>query len=196
MPELILSLKGRELQRLSIHKLELTIGRDPKDDIHVNNIGVSRSHVKIRVTSQGDLFALDNQSRNGTYINKKRITTRHKLQHGDTIHLAKYKVQFSASGTPLDLYTLRKQTPHGAALHQKAQGGQGTLPFSPDELHSAMEDKSITPEQHSSERKEHLKSLEKQDGSSKKAHSPKLLLSLMATACTLLFILLVLLSRL
>lgn len=138
MPELILTLKGRELKRIGITKPELTIGRDPDDDLSIDNIGISRGHVKIRVTSQGDIFALDNQSRNGTFVNGSRIAGRHKLTEGDEIQLAKYRIQYSTGGPPLDLNRLRQSARDEKSTSKMGKSSQGTLSFSNDEIKSII----------------------------------------------------------
>jgi len=50
-----------------------TIGRDPKDAIHIAHAKVSRRHAVIRLEN-GQFFIEDLNSQNGTYLNRKRVT--------------------------------------------------------------------------------------------------------------------------
>lgn len=50
-----------------------TIGRDPRDTIHIAHGEVSRKHAVIRLDEQGRFIIEDLDSRNGTYLNGKRI---------------------------------------------------------------------------------------------------------------------------
>lgn len=140
MPELILTLKGRELKKLGINKPELTIGRDPDDDLFIDNIGISRSHAKVRVTAQGDLFVMDNQSSNGTFVNGEQVQGRHKLSLGDEIQMAKYVITYSPTGPALDLHKLREKARGGTSTSKDkgAGAGPGTLTFSAEEIKSLV----------------------------------------------------------
>ncbi len=64
----------------------ITIGRDPGNQVAVNDPQISRQHA--RITPQGGLFILEDLgSTNGTTVNGMRITGPHTLAHGDEIGL-------------------------------------------------------------------------------------------------------------
>jgi len=65
----------------------LYIGRDPDCDIIIPNRQVSRHHVKITPTVEGILLE-DLNSKNGTHINGKQVTSPEILFDGDVIHIA------------------------------------------------------------------------------------------------------------
>lgn len=67
-------------------KAKVSIGRDDMMDIVFNIAEVSRTHAEI-FREGDDYFIRDLGSTNGTYVNKKKVTTRHKLQPGDIIML-------------------------------------------------------------------------------------------------------------
>ena len=68
LPELVLSLRERELARVSIEALRTTIGRDPSCDVVIDNVGISRLHATVEVI--GDSFVLrDCDSQNGITLN-------------------------------------------------------------------------------------------------------------------------------
>ena len=93
MPELILSLRERELARFSVMAMRTTIGRDPGCDVVIDNVGISRLHATIEVI--GDSFVLrDCDSQNGITLNGEP-SREGRLVHGDTIGLNKFLLRFS-----------------------------------------------------------------------------------------------------
>lgn len=64
----------------------LALGRDPSNDIVINDPQVSRQHA--RIARQGDLMVLEDVgSTNGTFVNGLRLTGPHALANGDEIGL-------------------------------------------------------------------------------------------------------------
>jgi pSer/pThr/pTyr-binding forkhead associated (FHA) protein len=93
VPELILSLRERELARVAILTARTTIGRDPGCDVVIDNVGISRLHAAIEVV--GDSFVLrDCDSENGISLNGDSCREG-RLVHGDIIGLNKFLVRFS-----------------------------------------------------------------------------------------------------
>jgi predicted component of type VI protein secretion system len=93
VPELILSLRERELARVSVVTARTTIGRDPGNDVVIDNVGISRLHAAIEVI--GDSFVLrDCDSENGITLNGDPCREG-RLVHGDIIGLNKFLVRFS-----------------------------------------------------------------------------------------------------
>lgn len=75
----------------------LRIGRDPANDFVVDDIEVSRNHVKITCI-EDDFRIEDLNSTNGTYLNGRKISTSEKLKNGDLIRLGESNVfEFSAA---------------------------------------------------------------------------------------------------
>lgn len=65
---------------------ETVMGRSPKTDLQLQDVGVSRSHARLmRVGDQ--VFVEDLQSANGTFLNGERISVAQQLQDGDKITL-------------------------------------------------------------------------------------------------------------
>ncbi|GIU82685.1 MAG: FHA domain-containing protein [Acidobacteria bacterium] len=85
IPKLLSLSDGRTIE---IKKETIWLGRDPSCDIVIDALQtmVSRRHAKI-VKQGDDLILFDNQSFNGTLINKQRISTPTKLYHNDEIQL-------------------------------------------------------------------------------------------------------------
>jgi pSer/pThr/pTyr-binding forkhead associated (FHA) protein len=93
VPELILSLRERELARVPVVTARTTIGRDPGNDVIIDNVGISRLHAAIEVI--GDSFVLrDCDSENGITLNGDPCREG-RLVHGDIIGLNKFLVRFS-----------------------------------------------------------------------------------------------------
>jgi pSer/pThr/pTyr-binding forkhead associated (FHA) protein len=93
VPELILSLRERELSRFSITAVRTTIGRDPSCDVVIDNAGISRLHAAIEAV--GDSFLLrDCDSQNGITLNGEPCREG-RLVHGDIIGLNKFLLRFS-----------------------------------------------------------------------------------------------------
>lgn len=65
-----------------------TIGRDPSNDIVLDDITVSRQHCDIEST-EGDLVLTDRGSTNGTYVNDSRADRR-ELAPGDRLLVGKF----------------------------------------------------------------------------------------------------------
>jgi len=92
VPELVLYLGEKVLGTFSLAKGELTVGRNPGNDILIENAGVSRRHATIRWAG-GQAVVEDLGSANGTYVNGQRMT-RQPLQDGDEILVLKHRLLF------------------------------------------------------------------------------------------------------
>jgi len=73
-------------QTFVIDKDLLTIGRDPNNDLVINDPQASRQHA--RITRRGNIMVLEDLgSTNGTFVNGVRLTDPHTLSNGDEIGL-------------------------------------------------------------------------------------------------------------
>jgi pSer/pThr/pTyr-binding forkhead associated (FHA) protein len=92
VPELHLFLGEKQLGTFPLTKAELTIGRNPGNDILIDNVGVSRRHAAIQ--KSGDRVTVEDLgSANGTFVNGQKIT-KHELQDGDEILVLKHRLVF------------------------------------------------------------------------------------------------------
>ena len=67
------------------------IGRDPKNDIVIDDIEISRNHLTI--TRKGDTFQIeDNHSTNGTFLNGMKLEEPTVIKNGDLISLGQNHV--------------------------------------------------------------------------------------------------------
>ncbi len=85
--------KGPAVEQIPIAgRKELIAGRAPSCDIRYDLAGddlVSRRHMKIEISGMGEpeFMVVDLNSRNGTFVNKRRIKERSKLRPGDVVQL-------------------------------------------------------------------------------------------------------------
>ncbi len=83
---LVMSQGPQPGQTFPLDKDSLTLGRDPGNDIVINDPQVSRQHA--RITRQGGLMVIEDLgSTNGTFVNGMRLTGPHTLVSGDVIGL-------------------------------------------------------------------------------------------------------------
>ena len=79
-------------QTFSLKEKDVLIGRDPGNDIFLDDITVSRRHAQIK--RHGDqLHIVDVGSLNGTYLNRERVD-RGRLTHRDEIQIGRFKMIF------------------------------------------------------------------------------------------------------
>lgn len=93
MAKLIVVFKNKILQEIKVAKETVRIGRDPDNEIHIDNPGVSRFHAEIY--RQGYPFYLeDMKSTNGTIVNGSFVDWKVALSDGDRITVGKHDLIF------------------------------------------------------------------------------------------------------
>lgn len=85
-----LSLKGRPIKTYTFTKETITLGRDPASDIHLNNVNVSREHLRFELSPTGYYSVEDLGSANGTFLNDERLSHRDYVYNNDVIRVGKY----------------------------------------------------------------------------------------------------------
>lgn len=96
MARLILSLKGRELDKFLLGQGTVVIGRTPECDIKIDNPAISRKHATIEHEAEEYLLT-DLGSSNGTFLNGEPLKSPAVLKPGDVIGIAKFELQFQDS---------------------------------------------------------------------------------------------------
>ena len=85
----LIVIKGPNVgDKFLISKSKFTIGRNPKSDIFLDDITVSRKHAVIKKSGQ-DFKLKDLESLNGSYLNGE-IAEDSLLKNGDKIQIGKY----------------------------------------------------------------------------------------------------------
>lgn len=92
MAKLILKFEQSVLKEVPLSQGVVTIGRLPDNVIHIDNLAVSGHHAKI-YWDQDKYIIEDNNSLNGTYVNKHRIS-KAALKDGDEVLVGKHTLGF------------------------------------------------------------------------------------------------------
>lgn len=134
MARLILTFNKQIVKEMPLGGESLTIGRNPDNDIQVDNLAVSSYHARIDKAGM-DHILTDLQSTNGTYVNDEKIVT-HKLAHGDNIRIGKHVLIFLSSDKEAEAaeeirahigpdQTMVLDTPKQRELMEKARAEKG-----------------------------------------------------------------------
>ncbi len=91
-PRLILKQGGKETEKI-VDKGVFTLGRDVRSDWVIRDPLASREHALIKQNADG-FYIEDCKSRNGTFVNKEKITTK-KLLDRDHIQIGSFSLIFS-----------------------------------------------------------------------------------------------------
>lgn len=92
LPQLILTYKHRTVKRIGLDKPRHLIGRNALCDIDIVHEWISRHHAII-VRNDKSTVIVDLDSRNGTFVNGRRITS-HVLVNDDIIMLGDHRFKF------------------------------------------------------------------------------------------------------
>ena len=71
-----------------ITQLPCRIGRGKESDLHISNLGLSRAHAVLIRDISGQLRLIDENSTNGTFVNRHRVDGYCLLNENDIIHFA------------------------------------------------------------------------------------------------------------
>lgn len=82
--------------RFLLDKDETTVGRHPEADIFLDDVTVSRRHVKIN-RHEGGFEVEDLGSLNGTYVNHDRVD-HYVLSTSDEVQVGKFRLTFYSGG--------------------------------------------------------------------------------------------------
>ncbi|MEW6077384.1 MAG: FHA domain-containing protein [Thermodesulfobacteriota bacterium] len=94
MSELTLKFKDNIISQISLKdKKSFLIGRRKSNDLVIENLAVSGTHARIERLENGYVLS-DLQSKNGTYVNKKPVTTC-LLKNGDLIQIGMHTLVFT-----------------------------------------------------------------------------------------------------
>jgi len=97
MAKITVKIPGRPVTEIPISKdRAVTIGRDPSNDLQLDNPAVSRYHAKV-YKQDWPFYIEDLDSTNGTNVNDERITWKRVLNTNDRITIGKCVMIFSDS---------------------------------------------------------------------------------------------------
>jgi type II secretory pathway predicted ATPase ExeA/pSer/pThr/pTyr-binding forkhead associated (FHA) protein len=92
VPQLILTHRRRTLKRVRLDKVPLLIGRNELCDLRVAGEWISRHHA-VLLRKAGTTVIVDLKSRNGTYVNGKRVS-KQVLICNDIISIGDHRIKF------------------------------------------------------------------------------------------------------
>ena len=102
-PHLIISHNGTVIRELQISGPRTLIGRSGMSDVVIDNQYVSKHHALL-VWAEDAVMLLDLKSRNGTYVNAKRVE-RQFLQDNDVLTLGDYRIKLLLPASAKDVVT-------------------------------------------------------------------------------------------
>jgi len=109
MLKIELKFRDKVLKHLETDKSKITIGRGMKNDIQIDNLGVSKEHAEI-LRHSGHYTIEDLKSTNGTFLNEKQIT-KAKLNPNDIVTIGKHTLEFNLTDeTPAPAQDLADKT--------------------------------------------------------------------------------------
>jgi ABC transport system ATP-binding/permease protein len=102
-------------------KPQLSVGRAPDNDIHLDGLQISNHHTRL-INAGGSVFIEDAGSTNGIYVNGERITGRRPVQARDIVQVGPFVLQADAqrgvavfdtrSKTRIDVIDITKVVPN------------------------------------------------------------------------------------
>lgn len=104
--------------RLSVGTIVL--GRDDAADVAYPVDGVSRKHARLMIAADGDIRVVDLASRNGTYLNGRRVEEA-SLRDGDELRLGPVTLRVMFVGGTGNSATMRSEAPVAADLPLSAR---------------------------------------------------------------------------
>jgi pSer/pThr/pTyr-binding forkhead associated (FHA) protein len=94
MIKLVLKLGTKEIKTIESDKDELAIGRNPGNDVQIDNLAVSDKHARI-IRGQDGFVLQDLDSTNGTFVNEKKVT-QVILKEKDAVNIGKHTLVVEA----------------------------------------------------------------------------------------------------
>lgn len=113
-----LSLRGQPIRSFTFTTPTVTIGRDPRSRLYLDNPSVSRDHARLHVTREG-IVVEDAGSANGTHVNEQPVE-RALVGEGDVVQIGKFSLGVALSEVDL------------------SRGADRTTALRPDELARVM----------------------------------------------------------
>ena len=93
MAKLIVVFKNKIMQEVKLAKETVRIGREPDNEIQIDNPGVSRFHAEV-YRQEYPFYVEDMKSTNGTYVNGNFVNWKVALNDGDRITIGKHDLIF------------------------------------------------------------------------------------------------------
>ncbi len=96
LKERLVILTGPDKNKIVVINGCMNIGRNPDNEIQLNDLKISRRHALIEQTSSGAILR-DLHSGNGTFVGNRRILE-YQLTHGDIVRIGEQQLRFEREG--------------------------------------------------------------------------------------------------
>ena len=96
--KLTLSFRGRILKVATVAAREISIGRDPACELHIDNLGLNAVHARVHLENN-ELILSDTSASGGILVNSKPIEQEQPITHGDVILIGKHTVTVTRDHT-------------------------------------------------------------------------------------------------
>lgn len=93
-PHIVLHRSDDTMQIPLVNAYSWTLGRGSENDIPLSDKCASRNHAMFQIVGESSYFLIDLGSRNGSFVNGKRVTIPVSLKNGDRIILGETKLEF------------------------------------------------------------------------------------------------------
>jgi len=86
-------------RRFQVTVAGLRLGRDPENEVHIDDSGVSRQHARV-LLHNGAVWVQDAGSRNGLFVNGNRVPDHKQVKEGDQIVLGAHTFTVELTASP------------------------------------------------------------------------------------------------
>jgi len=93
-PHIVLHKSDGAIQIPLLNAYSWTLGRGSENDIPLSDKWASRNHAMFQIVGESSYFLIDLGSRNGSFVNGKRVTIPISLKNGDRITLGETNLEF------------------------------------------------------------------------------------------------------
>ena len=100
MPRLIVRGAGRPNRIFEIEGKVITIGRSSENHLQIDDLNRSRHHCEIHEAAGGAYELVDKDSRNGLFVNGRRVEEDAILRDGDVIKIGASAIIYTLEDTP------------------------------------------------------------------------------------------------
>ncbi len=116
MPHLIFTSPGFSVHDCTLTEGKTTVGRDPRNNIVINEPSVSADHCDILVNGN-EVIVREHGSSNGTWVNNRRIEGQAELKHGQTVRFGNISARLKLDDSEEDTGATDMTAVH---LHMRA----------------------------------------------------------------------------
>jgi hypothetical protein len=99
--------EANDQQSITVQSVPFSVGRRPGSSLQLNHRTVSGHHADLEI-DQGQLWVIDRQSTNGTYVNGRRISEPTPLREEDLLQFADVAFRVKRAGHVTSCHTVQE----------------------------------------------------------------------------------------